>query len=182
MLLPPSQLRARGRKIKLLLLDVDGVLTDGRIFYLPGPHGNIYETKSFDSRDGLGIRLAQAAGLKIGIISGRSSPAVRYRAKELDLDFLEEHALEKLAPYKKILRAADLRDEQICYVGDDIVDLPILKRVGLAVGVSSGHAMLRRFVHYCTTHPGGRGAVRETIELVLKAQDQWDSVSKRFFG
>jgi 3-deoxy-D-manno-octulosonate 8-phosphate phosphatase (KDO 8-P phosphatase) len=170
----PRELRRRARRIKLLLMDVDGVLTDGAIYYLPqtveGSKGRLIETKGFHSRDGLGIRLAHQAGLQTGIISGRTSPLVEYRARELGLHFVELEALEKLAPYERILRAANLRDEEVCYVGDDIVDLPILKRVGLAVGVGNGHAFLRRHVHYWTRQPGGYGAVRETIELILGAQ------------
>ena len=174
-----KQLRARARKIKLLLMDVDGVLTDGRIYYLPRPGGGIFETKTFHSRDGLGLRFAREAGLRMGIISGRSSPAVAYRAKELGIEFVQESALDKLRPYEKVVRAANLRDEEVCYVGDDIVDLPVLKRVGLAVGVGSGHALLRRHVHYWTRQPGGLGAVRETIELILSAQGKWKAVCKR---
>ncbi len=171
-----TQLRHRARKIKLLLMDVDGVLTDGRIYYLPRPGGGIFETKTFHSRDGLGIRYAHEAGLKTGILTGRSSPAVEQRAKELGIHFVQQAALEKLEPYERILRAADLRDEEVCYVGDDVVDLPVLKRVGLAVGVADGHPLLRRYVHYSTRHPGGQGAVRETVELILEAQDKWPSI------
>lgn len=170
MALSPRQLRARARKIRLLLMDVDGVLTDGRIYYVPRPQGGLTETKTFHSRDGLGIRLAHAAGLKTGIISGRGSPVVEHRAKELGIHFIQQEALEKISPYEKILRVADVRDDEVCYVGDDIVDLPLLKRVGLAVGVGNGHPVLRRHVHYLTSSPGGMGAVREAIELILDAQ------------
>ena len=178
--LTTRQLRARARKIKLLLMDVDGVLTDGRIYYVPRPQGGLTETKTFHSRDGLGLRLAHAAGLKTGIISGRGSPVVEHRAKELGIHFLQQEALAKLAPYQKILRAAGLRDAEVCFVGDDIVDLPILKRVGLAVGVGDGHPFLRRHVHYWTKNPGGRGAVRETIELILQAQGKWKRVLRSY--
>lgn len=161
-------------------MDVDGVLTDGRIYYVPGPKGGLMETKAFHSRDGLGLRLAHATGLKTGIISGRGSPVVEHRAKELGIHFLQQGALEKLAPYQKILRAAGLRDEEVCYVGDDIVDLPILRRVGLAVGVRDGHPLLRRHAHYVTKRPGGRGAIREVLELLLAAQGKWNPVLKRY--
>lgn len=174
------QLRERARKIKLLLMDVDGVLTDGRIYYLPGARGEWVETKTFHSRDGLGIRMVHEAGLKTGIISGRDSPVVEHRAKELAIHFVEQNALGKLAPYKKILRAAKLRDEEVCFVGDDIADLPVLQRVGLAVGVGSGHHLLRRHVHYWTRRPGGLGAVRETIDLILGAQGKLRRILKRF--
>jgi len=176
-----KELRARARKIKLLLMDVDGVLTDGRIYYLPSPRGGLFETKTFHSRDGLGIRLAHEAGLKTGIITGRSSPALEHRVKELGIHFLQQDALEKLAPYEKIRRAARLEDAEVCYIGDDVVDLPLLRRVGLAVGVGDGHELLRRYVHYWTRRPGGAGAVRETIELILTAQRKWTAVLQRYF-
>ncbi len=174
-----AQIRTRARKIKLLLMDVDGVLTDGRIYYLPNPHGGVFETKTFHSRDGLGIRFAHEAGLKTGILSGRSSRVVEYRAKELGIHFIQEAALEKLEPFEKMLRAAGLKPEQVCFMGDDIVDLPVLKRVGLAVGVEGGHEALRRHVHYWTRRPGGLGAVRETVELILEAQGKWKAILKR---
>jgi 3-deoxy-D-manno-octulosonate 8-phosphate phosphatase (KDO 8-P phosphatase) len=180
MALSARRLRARARKIKLLLMDVDGVMTDGRIYHVPRSQSGLVETKTFHSRDGLGIRLAHAAGLKTGIISGRGSPVVDHRAKELGIHFVQQGALEKLTPYRKILRAAGLRDEQVCFVGDDIVDLPILKRVGLAVGVGDAHPLLRRHVHYITKQPGGRGAVREVIELILMAQGKWNAVLRRY--
>jgi 3-deoxy-D-manno-octulosonate 8-phosphate phosphatase (KDO 8-P phosphatase) len=177
-----AAIRTRARKIKLLLMDVDGVLTDGRIYYLPAPHGGVFETKTFHSRDGLGIRFAAEAGLKTGIISGRASPVVEHRAKELGLHFIQEDALEKLEPYEKILRAAGLKDEDVCYVGDDIVDLPVLTRVGLAVGVADGHDSLRRHVHYVTRRRGGLGAVRETVELILSAQGKWKAIAERYLA
>jgi len=182
MALSGRELSARAKKIKLLLLDVDGVLTDGRIYYVPNPHGGIFETKTFHSRDGLALRFAIEAGLKTGIISGRASPVVEYRAKELGLHFIQEAALEKLAPYEKILRAAGLRDDQVCYVGDDIVDLPVLRRVGLAGAVSGADEALRRHVHYWTRRAGGRGAVRETVELILAAQGKWKTIAKKFLA
>jgi 3-deoxy-D-manno-octulosonate 8-phosphate phosphatase (KDO 8-P phosphatase) len=165
-----KQLLARACKIKLVLMDVDGVMTDGRIYYVPNPKGGLFETKTFSSRDGLGIRMAHAAGLKTGIITGRGSPVIDHRAKELGIHFLQQNALDKIKPYERILHAAGLRDEQVAYLGDDIVDLPILERVGLAVGVGDGDPLLRRHVHYWTHSPGGLGAVREAIDLILTAQ------------
>ena len=182
-----KHVRARARKIKLLLMDVDGVMTDGRIYYLPHVRvtgatrsGRMVETKTFDSRDGLGLRLALDAGLKTGIISGRGSPVVEYRARELGIHFIVQDSLEKLRPYQTILRRAGLKDEEVCFIGDDIVDLPVLKRVGLAVGVGNGHPLLRRHVHYWTRCPGGMGAVRETIDLILGAQGKLDAIVKRY--
>jgi 3-deoxy-D-manno-octulosonate 8-phosphate phosphatase (KDO 8-P phosphatase) len=161
-------------------MDVDGVLTDGRFFYVPRPGGALVETKAFHSRDGLGFRIAHQAGLKTGFISGRSSPVVEHRAKELGVHFLKQNAREKLDPYQEILKEAHLKNEEVCYLGDDIVDLPVLTRVGLAVGVADGHRFLRRYVHYITRQPGGTGAVREAIELILSAQDKWDAVLEHY--
>jgi 3-deoxy-D-manno-octulosonate 8-phosphate phosphatase (KDO 8-P phosphatase) len=180
MMLSKAQLRRHARRIKLLLMDVDGVLTDGRIYYIPNPRGGFYETKTFHARDGLGLRFAIQGGLKTGILSGRVSPVVEYRAKELGVHFIQQHALEKVAPYEKIISAAGVKDEEVCYMGDDIVDLPILKRVGLAVGVSDGSDLVRQYIHYCTREPGGHAAVREVVELILSAQGKWASVVKYF--
>lgn len=180
MLLSRRQLRPRARKIKLLLMDVDGVLTDGRIYYLPKPNGGFFETKTFHARDGIGIRYASAAGIKTGIISGRATPAVAHRAKELGIDFVEEGALEKIPPYLRILSAAGVEEAEVCYVGDDLVDLPILSRVGLAVGVRDCDDTVRAYVHYLTRRRGGRGAVRETVELILGAQGKWQGVVERY--
>jgi len=178
--LTPKQLRTRARKIKLLLMDVDGVLTDGRFLFVPGSGGRLVETKAFHSRDGLGFRIAHQAGLKTGFITGRHSPVIEYRAKELGVHFLRQDAREKLEPYREILLKANLQDEEVCFVGDDIVDLPLLTRVGLAVSVADGHKLLRRYVHYVTRQPGGFGAVRETIELILSAQGKWKAALKHY--
>lgn len=165
-----KQLHARARKIKLLLMDVDGVLTDGRIYYLPNPRGGFFETKTFHARDGLGIRMAHAVGIQTGIITGRGSPVLVHRVKELGIHFLHQNTYDKIRAYEEICRAAGLSDAEVAYIGDDIVDLPVLERVGLAVGVGDGDPSLRKRVHYWTRSQGGQGAVRETIELLLAAQ------------
>jgi len=107
---------------------------------------------------------------------------VRYRAAELKLDFIEENSLKKIPPYERILRAAGVQDEEVCFVGDDLVDLPILKRAGLAVCVQNGHSLLRKHVHYVTKAPGGQGAIRETIEIILEAQGKWKPVVDRYLN
>ncbi len=180
--LQPKQLYARARKIKLLLMDVDGVMTDGRIYYVPNAKGGLLETKTFHCRDGLGIRFAHAAGLKTGIVTGRGSPVIAHRARELCMHYLQQNALDKIGPYRKILRAARLSDAQVAYIGDDIVDLPILKRVGLAVSVGDGDPALRRYVHYRTRAAGGQGAVREVVELILAAQGKLDDILAHFLA
>ena len=170
-------------------MDVDGVLTDGRIYYIPAPATAdpapapaLIETKTFHSRDGLGIHLAHKWGLRSGLISGRESPIVEYRARELGMHFLRQNAKLKLGPYREILKEAGLKDAEVCFVGDDLVDLPVLVRVGLAVGVANGHPLLRRHVHYVTRTPGGLGAVRETIELILDAQGKLRPIVEDFLA
>jgi 3-deoxy-D-manno-octulosonate 8-phosphate phosphatase (KDO 8-P phosphatase) len=186
-------IRSRARKVRLLLMDVDGVMTDGRIYYVPagyvpgitassGSTTQFIETKTFHTRDGLGLRHLHEAGLKTGIISGRASPVVDYRARELGIHFLRQGALEKLAPFLEILREAGLGSDEVCYIGDDIVDLPVLIRVGLGVGVNNGHPLLPKYVHYVTRAPGGLGAVRETIELILSAQGKFKPVLDKYLA
>jgi 3-deoxy-D-manno-octulosonate 8-phosphate phosphatase (KDO 8-P phosphatase) len=170
----------RGKKIKLLLMDVDGVMTDGKFYYVPRPGGGMLETKGFDSRDGLGLRLAHHAGIITGIITGRSSLVIEYRAKDLGIHFLQQDALEKIEPYERIRNAAQVQDDEVCYVGDDLTDLPLLTRVGLGVCVANADDLVRKHAHFCTRRPGGSGAVREAIELILTAQGKWDGILQSY--
>ena len=161
-------------------MDVDGVMTDGKFYYVPEAGGGLLETKGFDSRDGLGLRLAHHAGLKTGIITGRGSLVIEYRVKDLGIHFLQQNALEKIAPYERIRDAASVSDDEVCYVGDDLTDLPLLTRVGLGVCVANGDDLVRQHAHFCTLRPGGSGAVREAIELILIAQGKWDAILKSY--
>jgi 3-deoxy-D-manno-octulosonate 8-phosphate phosphatase (KDO 8-P phosphatase) len=176
----PRGLLARAKKIKLLLMDVDGVLTDGKFYYVPLPDGGMLETKGFDSRDGLGLRLAHHYGLKTGIITGRGSPVIEARAKDLGIHYLQQNALEKIEPYHRICNAAHVGDDEVCYVGDDLTDLPLLTRVGLGVCVANADDFVRKYAHFCTLRAGGSGAVREAIELILTAQGKWDGILKSY--
>jgi 3-deoxy-D-manno-octulosonate 8-phosphate phosphatase (KDO 8-P phosphatase) len=164
-----TAVRKKAKAIKLLLLDVDGVLTDGRIIL----DDRGVETKHFDVRDGQGIVLLMRAGIEVGLITARSSKAVRYRAKELGLRIVRQGIENKAATYGEIRRQSGLAETEIAYIGDDIGDLGILHRVGLAVTVNDGWKELVRAVDYVTEKPGGRGAVREVAELLLKAQNKW---------
>jgi len=184
----------RARRIKLLLMDVDGVMTDGSISLVSEPAptasgqggqappsaGQAREIKAFNSLDGAGLRLAQLAGLRTGVITGRVSAAVAARARELGLDYIAQDAFEKLPAFEKILRQARVKPEEVCFVGDDVTDLPVLKRVGLAVSVPNGHEEVRRRVHYVTRRGGGRGAVREVVDLILRAQGKYAKLLQRF--
>ena len=174
------KLLAAASKVKLLLMDVDGVLTDGKFYYVPLPGGGMLETKGFDSRDGLGLRLAHHYGLKTGIITGRGSPVIEARARDLEIEFLEQNSLEKIEPYQRICRAAKVTDSEVCYVGDDLTDLPLLTRVGLGVSVANGDEIVRKHAHFCTQNRGGNGAVREAIELILTAQGYWEGILKSY--
>lgn len=164
-----TAVRNKARAIKLLLLDVDGVLTDGRIIL----DDRGVESKHFDVRDGQGIVLLMRAGIEVGLITARNSKAVRYRAKELGLRIVRQGIQNKATTYGEIRRQSGLADRQIAYIGDDIGDVEILRRVGLAVTVKDGWEEIFRSVDYVTERPGGRGAVREVAELLLKAQNKW---------
>lgn len=157
--------RDKAKLIKMLLLDVDGVLTDGTF----ERHGDD-EVKRFHSRDGIGFALARRAGLKIGLISGRSSRAVEHRARELKLHFVRLGTDDKLSAFQHALEQEGLSEEQVAFMGDDLPDLPVLSRAGLSAAVADAHAEVKSRVHYVTRARGGFGAVRELIDEILDAQ------------
>jgi 3-deoxy-D-manno-octulosonate 8-phosphate phosphatase (KDO 8-P phosphatase) len=162
-------LRERCSAIELLIVDVDGVLTAGGIVY-GSPE---VEIKEFYVRDGSGLHLWHLAGKRTGLITGRSSPLVQRRATELAIGLVVQGAPEKLPAYRRMLSDAGVSDEAVCYVGDDVVDVPPLRLCGLAVAVADACPEARAVAHYITQAPGGRGAVRETIELILRCQGRW---------
>ena len=175
----PAKVAARARKIRLLLMDVDGVLTGGHIYLLPMPDGTAVEMKSFHSQDGAGLKMAIDAGLRTGLITGRQSPATTRRAQEVGMEFVVQGRSEKIAAYEEILRMAGVRDAEVAYIGDDLPDLPILQRVGLAIAVANAVPEVRNAVHYVTQRGGGEAGVREAIEGILKAQGKWLYAAKR---
>jgi len=166
------------KKIKLLLLDVDGVLTDGSII-LGESH---QELKIFNVKDGLGIKSAQAGGIEIGIITGRSSEAVNKRADELDIQILYQGQPDKFKVYEQIKNDLGLKDDQIAYIGDDLSDLKLLQKVGFSVTVNDACDEVKAEVDYITKCPGGKGAVREMIELILKHQGKWQGLIQKYYG
>ena len=170
----PIEIKAR--RIKLLLLDVDGVLTDGGIVI--DHRGR--ETKRFNVRDGHGIRLLIRAGIQVGLITGRYSKAVIHRARELGIPMVHQNVRDKMAVYRKIKRQTGLDDEEIAYVGDDIVDRPLLRQVGFAVTVKDCWEDLKEVVDYVSRLEGGRGAVREIAELLLRAQRKWGKIIREY--
>jgi 3-deoxy-D-manno-octulosonate 8-phosphate phosphatase (KDO 8-P phosphatase) len=168
----------RARPVKLLLLDVDGVLTDGSIIYTPDGH----ESKSFSTRDGLGLRLAQKAGIQVGLITARSSEVVQRRAENLGISLVYQGAGRKLEVFRRILAEQGLAQAETAYVGDDWLDLPILTRVGLAVAVADAAPEVREVAHYVTELPGGRGAVREVCDLIIEAQGRREALLAEYRG
>jgi 3-deoxy-D-manno-octulosonate 8-phosphate phosphatase (KDO 8-P phosphatase) len=166
-------LKKRAAQIRLLLVDVDGVLTDGHIYLQSLPDGTATEMKAFSEHDGAGLKLARLAGLRTGLITGRGSAAVARRARELEMDFVYQTSDEKLSAYREILRRAGLHDREVAYVGDDLPDLPVLARVGFAVAVANAVPEVKKAAQFITQRSGGAGAVREVVEFVLKAQGKW---------
>ncbi len=169
-------LEDRAKKIKMFIMDVDGVLTDGRIIL--GSRGE--EFKFFHVQDGTGITLVHRAGLKTAIISARKSEVTERRARELGINAVYQVKDGKEGAYEKILKDYGLNDDEVAYIGDDLHDLPILRRVGLAVSVSNGRDEVKEVVHYTTEMAGGQGAVREIIEFILKSQGKWKEVTKKY--
>lgn len=163
---------ARARTVRMLLLDVDGVLTDGTIYL----DNNGIEAKGFNIMDGLGLNLLRKAGIGIGIITGRHSAVVAHRARELGIGVVVQGCSDKLAAGRQIAEAHGLAMDELAFAGDDLIDLRLMGAVGLALSVANGAAEAKAAAHHVTRAPGGRGAVREICELILKAQGQWDKV------
>jgi 3-deoxy-D-manno-octulosonate 8-phosphate phosphatase (KDO 8-P phosphatase) len=166
----------RASHIRLLLFDVDGVLTDGVVIM----HADGSESKGFHIRDGAALVWAQRAGVPVGLISSRASGATAQRAAQLAIRTVVQGVPDKLAAYEQIVRDAALEDEAVAYMGDDLVDLPVLARVGLSAATADAAPEVRAQVHWVSQCVGGRGAVRELVELVLRAQHRWDGVVARF--
>ncbi len=167
----------RAGKVRLVLLDVDGVLTDGRIYVTSDGQ----DARAFDVTDGHGIVMGRHAGLQFGIVSGRRSAAVGLRAAELQIEELHQRVLDKAACVREILERRELPPEAVCFVGDDMIDVPAMRLAGFAVAPSDAVAEVRQRAHYVTGRGGGRGAVREVVELILRASNKWNGVTARYF-
>jgi 3-deoxy-D-manno-octulosonate 8-phosphate phosphatase (KDO 8-P phosphatase) len=172
-----ADVQERAARIKLLLMDCDGVLTDGRIWLFDDGE----EQKGFHTRDGLGIDLLHRAGLRSGIISGRTSRAVETRAHTLGMSFVVQGHENKVQAFADVLAQASVVNTEVAYIGDDLNDIPLIVKSGLGVAVADAALETREHAHYVTKALGGFGAVREVIELILKSQDRWDDLIKRFF-
>ncbi|MBN2135487.1 MAG: HAD hydrolase family protein [Acidobacteria bacterium] len=172
-----TNLKEKACRIKMILLDNDGVLTDGSIIF--GKNGVEYAV--FDVKDGLGIKLAQEAGIIIGIISGLESDALKKRAASLKIDELHTRVIDKKAVYEKIRDKYKLEDDEIAFIGDDVIDIPIMIRCGFSAAVNDAHAQIKKIAHFITNQPGGKGAVREFIDFILTSQNHWKNVIKKYY-
>src|SRR6266581_1927633 len=197
--------RARAKKIKLLLFDVDGVLTDGTIWLFPAPAGatqdtqshadkfadaggyaivsqNLVEAKGFHAHDGTAISLARLGGIKTGLITKRISETVALRARDLKLEHVHQGIQDKLSVFREIIIQEGIKPAEVAFVGDDVIDLPVMWNCGLAIAVANARDEVKRDAHYVTPHCGGDGALRDAIEYILKAQGKWRQVVKSYVG
>jgi len=197
--------KARAKRIKLLLFDVDGVLTDGKLFFFPAPAGaelstqshaikhggqggfglasqSIIEAKGFHAHDGTAISLARLAGIKTGLITKRISETVALRARDLKLDHVHQGIQDKLSVFRDVLHQEGITAAEACFVGDDVIDLPVMWNCGLAIAVANAREEVKRDAHYVTRHSGGDGALRDAVEFILKNQGKWEKVVTEYIG
>lgn len=172
----PASLKKRAAAIQVLLMDVDGTMTDGGVTLLSQTDEIALEIKTFDAHDGQGLTLAHTAGIRTGCITGRQSSALLRRAKEMHMDFIYMKQPVKMPAYEEILQKAGVSDSSVAFVGDDLPDLPLLRRAGLAVAVGDAVPEVKRAAHYTTKALAGHGAIRETIELILKSKGIWEAM------
>jgi 3-deoxy-D-manno-octulosonate 8-phosphate phosphatase (KDO 8-P phosphatase) len=187
-----SSAKARARKIKLLLFDVDGVLTDGKIFLFPVPMTSqpgsppsksiVVEAKGFHAHDGAGISIARIAGIRTGLITRRNSETVALRARDLKLEQVYQGIQDKLKAFREILRAEGLNSSEVAFVGDDVIDLTVMRNCGFAVAVANARREVKDAAHYVTPHSGGDGALRDVIEFILKARGTWKQAMEKYIG
>jgi 3-deoxy-D-manno-octulosonate 8-phosphate phosphatase (KDO 8-P phosphatase) len=178
--------RERARKIRVILFDVDGVLTDGSIWFMPAGNSGkgieFVEAKGFTAHDGSGISLARIAGIKCGIVTRRCSEVVASRARDLHLEYVYMGQSSKLQAVREIMRKESIAIEEIAYVGDDVVDLPVMRLCGLAIAVPNARPQVKAAAHHITTNPGGQGAGRDAIEFILEAQGILDQCIEKYIG
>lgn len=171
---------ARAARVRLLLMDVDGVMTDGSYWQVPDGRGGLAEIKAFDSQDGIAFQWLRRFSLQAGVISGRTSVATEERARSAGFKYVYQGHTEKIPILEEILEQSGLAAEQVGYVGDDFTDVVVMHRVGFAVAVANAKPEVRRHAHWVTPSPGGRGALRDVVELLLKAQGRWDEILRHY--
>jgi len=175
-----EELIERASKIKVLLMDVDGVLTDGHLYFVPDAQGNIVETKAFDSQDGIALRWLNWYEIKTGVISGRDSPATLERARQVSMTWVFQGHIEKIPLFEQIMSEAKVGSDEVAYVGDDLTDVVIMRRVGLSFATANARAEVKSSATAVTEAVGGSGAVREVVELILKGRGVWEELLKKY--
>jgi 3-deoxy-D-manno-octulosonate 8-phosphate phosphatase (KDO 8-P phosphatase) len=175
-----DDLKQRASRVRLLLMDVDGVLTDGKLFHVPAPDLTMAETKGFNAQDGIALQWLGWHGIQTGVISGRLSPATEERARQVGMTYVYQGHIEKVPILEEILAKSGFSADQIAFAGDDLTDIPVLRRVGLAFAPDNARAEVKRIAHHITAVSGGEGAVREMAEILLQAQGAWASLLKKY--
>ena len=170
----------RAARVQLLLMDVDGVLTDGKLIQIPGPDGKMVETKAFDSQDGIALQWMNWKGIATGLISGRVSPATEERARQCKFRYVYQGHIEKIPIYDEIMSDCKVERDNVAYIGDDFTDVVLFRRCGFAIATANAREDVKRAAHYVTASPGGQGAVREVCELILKAKGWWPEFLKKY--
>jgi 3-deoxy-D-manno-octulosonate 8-phosphate phosphatase (KDO 8-P phosphatase) len=176
----PATVTELAAQIRLLLMDVDGVLTDAKVYGVPDFAGNIIETKGFDTQDGIALQWLSWKGLVTGVISGRISPATDLRAKQCNMTYVYQGHIEKIPILEEILSRSGIPAAQVAYIGDDLTDVVILNRVGLGIATANAREEVKRSAKHVTQNSGGQGAVREVAELLLKAQGHWEDLLRKY--
>jgi 3-deoxy-D-manno-octulosonate 8-phosphate phosphatase (KDO 8-P phosphatase) len=173
-----EEVLARARRVQLVLFDVDGVLTDGSLYF--GDDGTEY--KAFYTRDGHGMKMLRECGVEIAVITGRNSPIVAHRMDTLGIQYVYQGQMDKLTPFRHLMSELRLEPEHVAYIGDDVMDLPVMLRVGLAIAVQDAHPLVKTHAHWHTPHPGGRGAARDVCDLIMQAQGRWDEQLRKYLS
>jgi 3-deoxy-D-manno-octulosonate 8-phosphate phosphatase (KDO 8-P phosphatase) len=176
----PANVVQLASKVKLLLMDVDGVLTDGKLYNVPDPTGKMVESKGFDSQDGIALQWLFRHGIRTGVISGRISPATAERASQCKMAYVYQGHTEKIPILQEIIADCSIDTSQIAYVGDDLTDVVVMQRVGLGIATANARPEVKRLAAFTTEASGGQGAVREVCELILKAQGLWEAVLRHY--
>ena len=179
-MIPLADAQARARNIKVLIFDVDGVLTDGQLTFIPKLDGTAVETKAFSAHDGLGMSLARLGGVRTGIITKRNSQTVAIRARDLKLEFVFQGQAHKLAAAQEIAQKAGIEMDELCFVGDDIVDLPVMRACGLAIATANARPQVKAEAHWITPLPGGQGAGRDAVDFILESQGSLARVIQQY--
>ena len=178
--LTEQELHRRAADIQVLLMDVDGVLTNGLLYFVPDAAGKIVETKAFDSQDGIALRWLKWHNIQSGVISGRDSPATAERARQVEMAWVFQGHIEKIPLFEQIMAEAKVGREQVAYIGDDLTDVVIMRRVGLSFATANARPETKHSANAVTSAPGGSGAVREVIEVLLKARGVWDELLRKY--